>query len=108
MKVLAQILFLALAAAGTAAADEPISYAEGARLMAKYNCQPCHSMDKNAAGPSLRAIAKKYAPDPTADVELAAKVVNGSTGVWGPIPMAPVAVPDGDLKTLIKWILSLK
>jgi cytochrome c len=110
MKVLAQMFlcWLALGVAATAAADEPISYAQGARLMAKYNCQSCHLMDRTSVGPSLLAIAEKYASDPTADIELEHKVVNGSTGVWGPLPMAAVAVPDQDLRTLIHWILSLR
>jgi cytochrome c len=100
--------WLAFGVAGSAAADEPISYAQGARLMAKYNCQSCHLLDKTSVGPSLSAIAEKYASDPSAAIELEQKVVNGSTGVWGPLPMAPVAVPDQDLRTLIRWILSLR
>lgn len=102
------LLALGLAATAVAVADEPISYAEGSRLMAKYSCQSCHAPDKKGSGPSLRDIAKKYASDPTAAIELEAKVVNGSTGVWGPVPMAPIDVPQGDLQKLVEWILSLR
>jgi len=111
MKMRAQVFLSALGAVAAAAtaADEPISYAAGAQLIAKYNCQSCHSLDKTtAAGPSLRDIAKKYKSDPHAVIELEAQVRNGSFGVWGPIPMAPINVPDPDLHVLIKWILSLR
>jgi cytochrome c len=111
MKMHAQVFSFALGAvaASAAAADEPISYAAGDQLTAKYNCQSCHMLDKTtAAGPSLRDIAKRYASDPHAVIELEAKVRNGSFGAWGPIPMAPINVPDTDLHMLIKWILSLR
>ena len=39
----------------------------------------------------------------------ASAVKNGSQGVWGTIPMPPnSAVPDADINTLVKWILSQK
>ena len=107
MKILLQTVIMALSAVSVAAADEVISNARATQLLAKYNCQTCHALDKNLSGPSLRAIAKKYASDPNAVNRLEASVVNGSTGVWGPIPMPPTAVPAGDLETLIKWILTL-
>jgi cytochrome c len=37
------------------------------------------------------------------------KIKEGSTGVWGPIPMPPNgAVSDDDAKTLAKYILTVK
>ena len=33
----------------------------------------------------------------------------GGTGVWGQVPMPPnAAVPDADVRALVKWILSVK
>ena len=61
-----------------------------------------------AAGPSFRAIAKRYASDPNAQSELETTVRNGSTGAWGPTPMPGVDVPERDLKRLVAFILSLK
>jgi cytochrome c len=108
MRLLALIL-IAMAAAGTAIADEPVGFAEGTKLLQKYNCQTCHAVDKDLAGPSLRAIAKKYASDPHAREELGASIVNGSSGKWDAVaPMPPVKVPDADLRPLVDWILSLK
>ena len=106
MKMPLQIFLLTLSVVAVAASDEPISDATGTKLMAKYNCQSCHSMDSSPTGPGLRAIAKKYASDPSAIDELEASVLNGSSGAWGQNTMPPNDVPDADLKTLIEWILS--
>jgi cytochrome c len=99
-------LFLALAAAA-AQADEPVGYQQGLRLMQKYHCQQCHAIDKHLSGPSLRAVAKRYASDPNARNEVGTNILNGSTGAWGPVPMAPVQVSQEDLRPLVDWILSL-
>ena len=108
MKTLLQVFLLVLGAVAVAVADEPISDAQGAQLMAKYNCQSCHTMDKSSlSGPALRDIAKKYASDPQAIGDLEASVINGSSGAWGDNAMPPNNVPDTDLRALINWILQL-
>ncbi len=54
-------------------------------------------------------MAKKYAGQKGAEAALVAKVKNGGSGVWGPIPMTPHPnIPDADLKALVKWVLSQK
>jgi cytochrome c len=103
-RVVPLILILAAAAAQ---ADEPVGDQTGLKLVEKYNCQQCHTIDRTHGGPSFSAIAKRYASDPNARNEVAANILNGSTGAWGPVPMAPVAVPKGDLRRLVDWILSL-
>jgi cytochrome c len=103
-RVIPLILILAAAAAQ---ADEPVGDQTGLKLVQKYNCQQCHTIDKTRAGPSFRAIAKRYASDPNARDEVAANILNGSTGAWGPLPMPPVAVSKEDLRPLVDWILSL-
>ncbi len=108
MKPITLLLPIALCAATPVLADEPIGFEQGARLMAKYNCQSCHSTDKALAGPSLREIAKRYASDPNAPEELEERIVNGTSGAWGPTAMPPVKVPEEDLKRLVEWILSLR
>ncbi|MGQ0547125.1 MAG: c-type cytochrome [Betaproteobacteria bacterium] len=87
----------ALLAAGPARADEA--------LAKKHNCLVCHAVDKKVVGPSYREIAKKYEGQKVA-AALEASVKNGSTGKWGQVPMPPNgAVPDGDIKKLVAWIL---
>ncbi len=75
----------------------------------KHNCLACHTVDKKLVGPAYKEIAKKYVGQKDAEAKLADKVKKGGAGVWGQIPMPPnAAVPDADVKALVKWILSVK
>jgi cytochrome c len=110
MKFALPALLIALCTCFTAQADEPIGNEQGAKLLSKYNCQTCHTLDKPLAGPSLRDISKRYASDPNANGELEEKILNGSAGAWGPSGniMPATTVPEEDLKPLIEWILSIR
>jgi cytochrome c len=107
MKFLVPAALTLVLSLACARAAEP-GFGEGTKLANKYNCQSCHSLDKPSAGPSFRAIAKRYASDPNAQGELETTVRDGSTGAWGPTPMAGVDVPERDLKRLVAFILSLR
>ncbi len=75
-------------------------------LAKKHNCLACHTVDKKSVGPTYKEIAKKYKGQAGIEAKLADKVKKGGQGVWGPVPMPPsAAVPDGDIKTLVDWIL---
>lgn len=104
MKTLVTSLIISaglLASAGNALASEA--------LAKKYNCLTCHAVDKKVIGPSYAEVAAKYKGDAGAEAKLIAKVKNGGSGAWGQIPMPPNAtVPDADIKTLVKWVLSTK
>jgi cytochrome c len=104
MKTLVTGLFVAagvIASAGNAIASEA--------LAKKYACLSCHAVDKKLIGPAYKDVAAKYKSDAGAEAKLIAKVKNGSTGTWGQIPMpANASVPDADIKTLVKWVLSTK
>ena len=89
--------------AGAATSDAAVT-----QLLAKYNCQACHAVDKKLVGPAYKDVAAKYAGDAAAPAKVEQKVKNGSSGVWGAIPMPPNTVPDADLKTLVAWILAQK
>ena len=79
------------------------------QLAKKHNCLACHTVDKKVVGPSYKEVAAKYRNDKGAEARLFEKVKNGGTGVWGPVPMPPnAAVPDADIRALVKWILSQK
>lgn len=74
-------------------------------LAKKHNCLACHTVDKKAVGPAYKDIAKKYKGQ-NAGAQLEQKVKKGGVGVWGQVPMPPnPAVPDGDVKKLVDWIL---
>ena len=78
-------------------------------LAKKHACFACHAVDKKLVGPSYKDVAAKYRADKGAEARLVEKVKKGGTGVWGQVPMPPnAAVPDADIRTLVKWILSQK
>jgi cytochrome c len=54
-------------------------------------------------------VANKYAGQGDAVNKLAAKIVKGGSGVWGPIPMpANNQVSEAEAQKLAAWILGLK
>lgn len=94
-----------------AAAAIAVSFSVNAsdELAKKHACFACHTVDKKMVGPSYKDVAAKYRADKEAPAKLAAKIKNGSQGVWGNVPMPPnTAVPDADINALVKWILSQK
>ena len=73
------------------------------------NCMACHAVDKKMVGPAYKDVAKKYAGDAKAADMLAAKVLKGGAGTWGPVPMpANAQVNPDEAKKLVAWILSQK
>jgi cytochrome c len=78
-------------------------------LAKKNACTACHAVDKKLVGPAFKDVANKYRNDKKAEAMLVEKVKKGGVGVWGQVPMPPnAAVPDADVKALVKWILSQK
>ncbi len=101
MKQLALILGAGLALAATAPAWA------SPELAKKHACFACHAVDKKLVGPSYKDVSGKYRGDKGAEARLADKVKKGSQGTWGQVPMPPnAAVPDADVRALVKWILS--
>jgi cytochrome c len=104
-----------LASAAPAAAPPPAgptadtSAATPEQMLTKYGCVACHAVDHKVVGPALEDVGKKYQGQSDALAHLATKVRVGGSGVWGDIPMTPnPQVPDADLQTLVKWVLTLK
>ena len=94
-------LAVALTAAAPVMADEALAKSK--------NCMACHSVDKTLVGPSYKDVAAKYAGQAGAADKLAEKIIKGSSGVWGPVPMpANAQVNADDAKKLANWVLSLK
>jgi len=79
-------------------------------LAKKHMCSTCHAVKgAKTIGPTNADVAKKYAGQKDAEAKLADKVKKGGQGVWGQVPMPPnAAVPDADVKALVKWVLSTK
>lgn len=82
--------------------------ADQSKLAEKSGCLACHNVDKKVLGPAYKDVAKKYKANKDAAVAIAKKIKEGSTGVWGPIPMPPNAkVSDADIKALAEWVMSM-
>ncbi len=97
---------LAVAALTTMAVGNAFALDE---LFTKHTCTACHSEDKKIVGPSYIDVAAKYKTQKDAEAFLAKKIKEGSMGVWGPVPMpANAAVPDEDVKKMVKAILAAK
>jgi cytochrome c len=80
-----------------------------ADLAQKKNCMACHATDKKLVGPAYKEVAAKYAGQKDAVDKLAQKIIKGSTGVWGPVPMpANAQVSEAEAKQLVQWVLSVK
>ena len=83
--------------------------AQGLALAQQENCMSCHSVSRQFMGPSLHDVAAKYASRGDAEHYLTHKIMEGSAGVWGPVPMpANTQVTPDEAASLASWILSLK
>ncbi|MEN3352954.1 MAG: cytochrome c [Betaproteobacteria bacterium] len=93
----------------SAAALTPARAQNVSDQLSKYGCVACHAVDTKLVGPSFKDVAAKFRGKAGAEKELASKIKNGSSGVWGSVPMPPnPTVPDADLNAIVKWILSQK
>ena len=86
------------------------AYAKGLELEAKNDCKTCHAVDVKITGPAFQEIATKYAGMPDTIVShLAKKVIEGGSGVWGPIAMtAHAGLPQADAEAIVRYILLFK
>ncbi|SFU55319.1 cytochrome c [Polaromonas sp. YR568] len=100
------LLVIASMAAGLAVSTPALA---DLQLATAKNCMTCHAVDKKLVGPSYKDVAAKYAGQKDAVDKLAAKVIKGGSGAWGPVPMPanPQVSPD-EAKKLAAWILTVK
>lgn len=81
----------------------------GESLFSANGCVACHGVNNKKLGPSVVAVASKYADKADAKAYLAGKIKAGSSGVWGEIPMpAQSHLSEEDLSALSQWFLSKK
>ncbi|MDI1274421.1 c-type cytochrome [Polaromonas sp.] len=79
------------------------------QLATAKNCMACHAVATKLVGPSYKDVAAKYAGQKDAVDKLAAKIVKGGSGVWGPVPMPANAQVNADeAKKLAAWVLTQK
>ena len=98
-KILFSLLALT-AITAPAMADEALAKAK--------NCMACHAVDKKMVGPAYKDVAAKFGGQKDAEATLVKAIIEGSKGVWGPVPMPPNKVTEAEAKQLVTWILSMK
>jgi cytochrome c len=80
---------------------------KGRKLVGGSDCLACHQMQVQSVGPSFVAISQKYHKQDVLG-KLTEKIINGGSGVWGPMAMAPHPQhTPADVKEMAAWILSL-
>lgn len=105
MKHIVSLSLLAMALIG----GQSALAADPAELAKAKGCLNCHAVATKVVGPAYVDVAKKYAGQKDAENQLVQKVLKGTSGTWGPVPMPPNAgVSDADAHTLVKWVLSQK
>lgn len=81
----------------------------GMRMMKRSDCFNCHAVDQKRVGPMLLEIAAKYRGKDGALEASVQRVLKGSTGAWGKIPMIPHGqhTPE-EVREMVGWIYSLE
>lgn len=78
-------------------------------LYAEKGCVACHDVNTRKLGPSFKSIAQRYSVKDKA--KLVDRVLNGSAGSWGNVPMPPakgMGVARADADNIVTWILNQK
>ena len=80
----------------------------GLELMKKSDCFNCHMVDRKLIGPSFLEVAERYRDQEHALDEVAKRIVTGSSGLWGEVPMIPH--PQHGIeqsRQMAEWVFSL-
>lgn len=106
MKLSALALSLSLLAMGQAAHAAP-DFAQVKDILTKNACLACHAVDKKVIGPGYNEVAAKHKGQADAAAVLTKHIKEGSSGVYGPIPMPPnVGISDADIKVVVDWLVA--
>ena len=81
----------------------------GFALMKASDCFNCHAIEQKVVGPPLVEIAAKYRGQPGALDASVQRVREGSTKVWGEVPMLPHPQHTTDEVTImLRWVFGLE
>lgn len=85
-------------------------YLKGLKIISETGCATCHKVEEKIIGPSFTEIAAKYASLPDTIIDnLSKKIIDGSVGVWGEIPMPPNPnISEEDAKAMVHYIFLFK
>ncbi|MFA5662700.1 c-type cytochrome [Castellaniella sp.] len=106
MKFSVVALSLSLMAAGSAAQAAP-DFAQVNTILTNNACLACHAVDKKVIGPAYEEVAAKHKGQADAAAVLTKHIKEGSSGVYGPIPMPPnVGISDADIAVVVEWLVA--
>lgn len=78
----------------------------GLALAQNNGCLACHDIEQARVGPAFSTIAARYKQNANSAQTMRDKIRSGGSGVWGSVPMpAQAHISDGDLVTVVDWIL---
>ncbi len=82
---------------------------EGKSLVEGADCLACHKINEKMIGPAYQDVAAKYENTPENIDALGEKIIEGSSGVWGNVPMAAhPGLSKENAKLMATYVLSLK
>jgi len=90
--VIAAVVAIGMTAAGTASAQEALAKSSG--------CLTCHDVATKKIGPAFKDVSAKFKGKANAEATLVAKVS-------GAKDHPKVTASEGDVKSVVKWVLSL-
>lgn len=86
-------------------------HSAGLSLIQQSDCLNCHAVDRRIIGPAFKEIAQRYTTgkDRKAAIRSSAeRIINGSSKVWGEIPMLPHSqFSQQQAESMVRWIFSL-
>ncbi len=81
----------------------------GFALMKASDCFNCHAIEQKVVGPPLVDVAAKYRGQPGALEASVRRVREGSTKIWGEVPMLPHPQHTTDEVTImLRWVFGLE
>jgi len=88
--------------------DDP-DYIKGLALIKESDCPSCHMAERRIVGPSYAQVAEKYENNDENVSLLASRVIKGSVGEWGDIPMpAHPGLSEEDAQQMVRYVLLLR
>ncbi len=98
------------AAKPEAKAEAVLAEKDALRVAQQSGCLVCHALSGKVVGPAWKDVAAKYRGDAGAEAKLIAAVSKGGKGVWGSMAMPANSprVSDANIKSLVRFVLSLK
>jgi cytochrome c len=90
--MIAAVMAAGVLAAGSATASEALAKTDG--------CLTCHAVDTKKMGPAFKEVAKKYKGNAAAEGKLV-EMLSKAQG------HPEVKAKGDDIKTLVKWVLTL-